>query len=284
MSTDEDNPNFSTDLLWVNHDAQNMQTQPHRQRVFSHIQQRYRPWQRRDSAQKLRKSAKIPTSTPRRASEDSEEDHSESSVCLLNVTEAPPRLTNPKALSPTSSNTTYGSDFGASPGHGTPRSVPDIKPFRGNSDPFGAYPIQISAKVNDILKFYRDIVLPSQYHTSLDGWLTLEAAAEDWRDVVRSLHEKGGALGFLARWAQVAANTTANPELALQSLKYRSQSTTELLKKVQRDSGIATRSSYWHIIALYVSIIPLCSCSCEVLLSSRESFHQSPMSQFTCEE
>ncbi|KAJ9606537.1 hypothetical protein H2200_008545 [Cladophialophora chaetospira] len=236
MAADKNKPTFSTDLLWVNHDAQNMQTQPHRQRVFSHIQQRYRPWQRKDCAQKLRKAARVPTSTPRRASLDSEEEYSESSV-----------------VSPTSSHTTYGTDLGASPDHGTPRSVPDVKPFRGNSDPFDAYPIHISARVNDILRFYRDIVLPSQYHTGPDGWLTLEAAADDWRDVVRSLHEKGGALGFLARWAQVAATTTTNPALALQSLKFRSQSTSELLKKVQQEAGIASRSSYWHIIALYMA-------------------------------
>jgi hypothetical protein len=131
--------------------------------------------------------------------------------------------------------------------------VQDISLFQGNSDPFAAYPIKISARVNDILRFYRDIVLPSQYHTTPDGWRTLEAAADDWRDVVRSLHEKGGALGFLARWAQVASNTTENPELALQSLKFRSQSTSELLRKVRQGSGIASRSSYWHIIALYMA-------------------------------
>lgn len=83
MAADKDELVFSTELLWVNHDAQNMQTQPHRQRVFSHIQQRYRPWQRRDTAQKLRKAARAPTSTPRRASVDSEEEYSEPSVCVL---------------------------------------------------------------------------------------------------------------------------------------------------------------------------------------------------------
>ena len=137
-----------------------------------------------------------------------------------------------------------------------PRSVQhqaDLFRKAGNADPFNAYPIVVSARVNDILKFYRDVVLPSQYHTGTDGWLTLQAAADDWRDVVRSLNEKGGALGFLARWAQVASNTTNNPELAMQSLRFRAQSTSDLLKKMQQGSGIASRSSYWHVIALYMA-------------------------------
>lgn len=153
--------------------------------------------------------------------------------------------------SPASSFTSYSSDLIAH----SEESSAEVKPlqFRGNSDPFDAYAVKISPRVNDILRFYRDIVIPSQYHTGPDGWRTLEAAADDWKDVVRSLRERGGALGFLARWAQVASNTTGNPELAVQSLQYRSQSTSELLKKVQQGSGIATRASYWHIIALYMA-------------------------------
>jgi hypothetical protein len=157
-----------------------------------------------------------------------------------------------KGNSPASSHASYTSDLGTTADKSPPRSV-QVDLWRGNSDPFNAYSITISARVNDILKFYRDIVLPSQYHTGPDGWLTLPAAADDWKDVVRALREKGGALGFLARWAQVGSNTTENPELALQSLRFRAQSTSDLLKKVQQGSGIASKSSYWHIIMLYTA-------------------------------
>ncbi|KIW85273.1 hypothetical protein Z517_00663 [Fonsecaea pedrosoi CBS 271.37] len=228
---------FPSDLLWVNHDARNMKAQPHRQRVFSHIQQRYRPWQRRDSALKLRKSVKLPT-TPgsREQSSESEEDRSEWS-----------------GTSPASSCLSYGSDPLIS-SDTSPRFVAcDVKLFSGNSDPFNAYPVPISPRVNDILRFYRDIVIPTQYHTGPDGWRTLDAAMDDWRDVVRSLNEKGGALGFLARWAQVASNVTDNPELAVQSLRFRSQSTSMLLRKIQRGSGLVSQSNYWHVITLYMA-------------------------------
>jgi hypothetical protein len=67
-------------LLWVNHNAQNMQSQPHRQKVFSHIQQHYRPWLKRDSALKLRKSAKVPVPGDRRTSLESEDHSSDYSV------------------------------------------------------------------------------------------------------------------------------------------------------------------------------------------------------------
>ncbi|OQV04067.1 hypothetical protein CLAIMM_09014 [Cladophialophora immunda] len=227
---------YPTDLLWVNHDALNMKAQPHRQRVFSHIQQRYRPWQRRDSALKLRKSVKLPTSGSREHSSESEEDRSESS-----------------SSSPASSCTSYSSEPLTSSERSPGFAVYDVKLFQGNSDPFNAYPVPISPRVNDILRFYRDIVIPSQYHTGSDGWRTLDAARDDWRDVVRSLYEKGGALGFLARWAQVASNVTDNSELAVQSLRFRSQSTSMLLRKMQQGSGIVSRSSYWHIITLYMA-------------------------------
>ncbi|EXJ66936.1 uncharacterized protein A1O5_10131 [Cladophialophora psammophila CBS 110553] len=235
-ATSTSKPGYPADLLWVNHDAQNMKAQPHRQRVFSHIQQRYRPWQRRDSAQKLRKSVQIPTTGSREQSSESDEDRFES-----------------WGTSPASSCTSYSSDRVTSPDGSPGLLAHEVKLFRGNSDPFNAYPITISPRVNDILRFYRDIVIPSQYHTSTDGWRTLDAAADDWKDVVRSLHEKGGALGFLARWAQVASNVTENSELAVQSLRFRSESTSMLLRKLQQGSGIVSRTSYWHIIALYMA-------------------------------
>ncbi|KIY00903.1 uncharacterized protein Z520_03569 [Fonsecaea multimorphosa CBS 102226] len=225
-----------TDLLWVNHDALNMKAQPHRQRVFSHIQQRYRPWQRRDSALKLRKSVQLPASGSREQSSESEEDRSEST-----------------STSPASSCTSYSLDSLASSDKSPGLVAYNVKFFQGNSDPFNAYPVSISPRINVILRFYRDIVIPSQYHTGLDGWRTLDAAVEDWRDVVRSLHEKGGALGFLGRWAQVASNVTNNSELATQSLRFRSQSTSMLLKKLQTGSGLVSKSSYWHVITLYMA-------------------------------
>lgn len=75
-------PSYAAGLLWVNHDANNMKAQPHRQRVFTHIQQRYRPWQRRDSALKLRQGVKLPITDAHPPSEslESEEDRSEISV------------------------------------------------------------------------------------------------------------------------------------------------------------------------------------------------------------
>jgi len=107
--------------------------------------------------------------------------------------------------------------------------------------------------VNDILKFYRDYAIPSQYHTGPDGWKTTAAAMDDWKDAVQSLHERGGALGFLARWAQVASNVTQSSDLAVEALRFRSQSTTILHEKLKRESGTISKSTYWHMHTLYTA-------------------------------
>jgi len=133
------------------------------------------------------------------------------------------------------------------------RSLSAIVYFRGNSDPFDTYTIKICPRVNAILKFYRDDAIPSQYHTGPDGWKTTKAAIIDWQDAIRSLNDKGGALGFLARWAQVASNVSGSSDLGLQALRYRSQSTTILREKLKDEGGSISKSTYWHIHTLYTA-------------------------------
>ena len=128
-----------------------------------------------------------------------------------------------------------------------------LKEFHGNSDPFNAFPIEVSPRVNDILKFYRDYAIPSQYHTGSDGYRTTKAARDDWQEAIGSLHDKGGALGFLARWAQVASNVTNNSELAIQALRYRFQSTAILRKNLYDAAGSLPPSALWHMITLYMA-------------------------------
>ena len=125
--------------------------------------------------------------------------------------------------------------------------------FHGNSDPFNAFPVKISPRVNDILKFYRDYAIPSQYHTGSDGYKTTKAASDDWQDAIGSLNDKGGALGFLARWAQVASKVTNNSELAVEALRYRFQSTAILRKNLYEAAGSLPPSALWHMITLYMA-------------------------------
>jgi hypothetical protein len=55
-------PSYKSDLLWINHDAKHMVAAPHRHRVFSHIQRRFRPWKKLSDSQTLRANAKVPRS------------------------------------------------------------------------------------------------------------------------------------------------------------------------------------------------------------------------------
>ena len=50
---------FHGSHLFIHHDAKHMRARPHRATVFSHVQGRYRPWKRRESAKALRGSSSI---------------------------------------------------------------------------------------------------------------------------------------------------------------------------------------------------------------------------------
>lgn len=51
---------FNGARLWVNHDAQQMKSHPHRRAVFSHVQKQYRRWRRHEDFKTLRESVKLP--------------------------------------------------------------------------------------------------------------------------------------------------------------------------------------------------------------------------------
>ena len=53
-------PSFQGPFLFVNHDAANLKAAPHQRAIFTHVQSRYKKWQKNKDAQLLPGSAQVP--------------------------------------------------------------------------------------------------------------------------------------------------------------------------------------------------------------------------------
>lgn len=152
---------FRGPLLFVNHDAKHMKAAPHRKRVFSHVQRRYRPWRRREqeaatvSVNDDRISAPASPSHPRHAAHPSIHDEASPTTIV---------------------------------GH-------------GNSDPFDCFSVEIGPQQNELISFYRDVFLPAQYGPKLNIPNLAQIQRKDWDDCIAGMKDEGVAHGSLARWA-----------------------------------------------------------------------------------
>ncbi|OAL33203.1 hypothetical protein AYO20_07520 [Fonsecaea nubica] len=139
----------------------------------------------------------------------------------------------------------------------------DIKPLqrqslmtilgKGNSDPFGAYAVEITPAANDLLSFHRDFVIPALYHTTKHRWMTSASAWRDWRDCVDGLGDgvdglgdEGAGSGFIASCAAEAAVISRNPSVRKQAAYYRAKSMAVLHKRLMA-GRFNRRQLYWHI-------------------------------------
>jgi hypothetical protein len=203
-------------VLWVNYDAGNMKTRPHRERIFHHIQKNYRPQYKKQKAKALRTSVKIPG--------NSDHPHGD---CNCN------------------------DEAGK---NAQRRSFLPLKRLKGNSDPFDALPLPINAEENRIVAFYRDYMLPAAYN--VDSVITRKILANahakaEWELCTTGLHDKGTALAFIASNAALVAIATNTPALQKKSLSLRSRSMAELRAKLttERSSPLL----WWHINMLWVA-------------------------------
>lgn len=115
-------------LLWINHDANNLDPVSHKHTILSHVQKQYQPWRRRRREEALFASIKS--------------SRSHRSLVSKRDQERQP----PEAARSTSPLTILA---------------------KGDSDPFAAYPIDIGPEENDLIVFYRDYMIPSAYSTEL---------------------------------------------------------------------------------------------------------------------
>lgn len=227
---------FKGQVLFVNHTPQNMQARPHRHQVFTHVQSNYRRWKRREDAKIIRAAAQTPGSKPPRKhsktpSATSSSDRSSSMTVFT--------------LTPPSSDEEAQQVAKVVERATTPVSTVQ----KGNSDPFHAWSFEITPQVNDLIKFYRDWILPSMYHTESRKAVTSKAAIRDYADTVAGLQDEAGAYAFLARNAFVAGKS--NPAMRQIAAEYSGKSTKLLAKKVGSGENLQTATMYWHINNLW---------------------------------
>ncbi len=224
----------SQSLLWVNHDAENMKALPHRHRVFTHVQKSYRPWKRKQENKSLRASARVPKTQKDTKNDVGYEDQSQpvpSSISSLSSGSPPNANASEDSSSPASSQNSPKMPFAS----------PLVTVGKGNSDPFGAYPITITADVNNLMTFYRDYIIPSIWYRNFKNQTTEALAAREWQYNASHLEDEGTAFGIIARHGLVAAN--CNPALRKLALQYVGQSTEVLRRKIAQGQALQTYSS-----------------------------------------
>lgn len=112
----------------------------------------------------------------------------------------------------------------------------------GQSDPFNAYAIKIDARVNQIMTFYRDEVMPLLF----DGPAFGEAKKLNWKYILEGLEVPGAAFCNLARNSAAAAIVAPSTELAKQTYLYQAKSTKMLREHLNNESIILSqRTILW---------------------------------------
>jgi hypothetical protein len=231
---------FQGPVLFVNHNAESMKARPHRHQVFTHVQSNYRRWKRREDANAIRSGANL-SSGAKRNTKVKTVTHSTS-------TPSPDAslMTTVFTLTPPSSD----EEAQEQVVEAVKRSVSPKTPVRkGNSDPFHAWSFEITPQINDLIKFYRDWILPSMYHTDSRKAVTSRSAVRDYADTVSGLQDEAGAYAFLSRNAFVA--TKSNPQMREIAAKYSGKSTKLLVDKIAGGKDLQNPTAFWHINNLW---------------------------------
>ncbi|RMD42593.1 hypothetical protein DV735_g2530, partial [Chaetothyriales sp. CBS 134920] len=217
-----------------------MAARPHRHQVFTHVQSNYRRWKRREDAKSIRSLSTGSTSN-RPAS---------SSSPLSSVSD-PASMTDvfPLTAPGSSQDWKWREKKEAEAVQRYPTPVSPLT--RGNSDPFNAWSFGITPQVNDLVKFYRNWILPSMYHSDSRKAITSRSALRDYADTISGLKDEAGAYAFLSRNAFVAARS--NPVMRQVALEYSGKSTALLAKKIKNKKDLQNATTYWHINNLWAA-------------------------------
>ena len=238
----KDNPSeFKGPVLFVNHGVGNLTSSPHRHEVFTHVQNNYRRWRRREDARSIRAGVRLPTTLPTEGrsltSQSSRSTRglifsSSSNIFDDDLKEAQRRKGLEDALQQSNSPISF------------------LK--NGNSDPFSSYDFKVDPQANELISFYRDYILPCMYHTSSGRKVLTNASAKrDFEDIVTGLKDEGGAYGFLARNAFVAARS--NPAMRKAAAVYGDKSVKLLMKKIAGGKDLQDQPTYWHVNNLWAA-------------------------------
>jgi hypothetical protein len=199
-------------LLWVNHDAKSRKAQPHRRAVFTHVQTSYKKWKRQEDALALRKSAKVPGSNSPTTPEGG--------------TSTPPSIHTNSAAEDKEVLLI------------TPPPSPQTLLQTGNSDPFHAFAIPITARVAQVMSYTSTLYLPGIYrhHDVTDR---AAASAQAFDEIVAFLHDPSTAYPHLARIMAVMPQRSES-----ESAAFKMKGLTSLRKRLMHpDSLVDPRTS-----------------------------------------
>ncbi|OQV10233.1 hypothetical protein CLAIMM_14261 [Cladophialophora immunda] len=211
---------YAEKFLFVNYDSSSPGGSHDHSQVLSHVRQNYHVWRRKQSVKHLRdlvvvhrtckQKLPLPSFKTPLAPERSRDVRGGPVVPVKTKKASKTRRTGAAVETVTG-----------------PRPCSSSITLRsGNSDPFGAYPVKINPEVNQLISFYRDYLLPAQYHVPSTTWVSSANARLDWAICVSTLQEPGLANAFIARSATVAA--VLNPALRTLAMRYRLRSIQEL--------------------------------------------------------
>ena len=237
----DDASQFKGPVLFVNHGVGNLTSTPHRHEVFTHVQNNYRRWRRREDARSIRAGVRLPTTvTVERPGITSHSRHLSREATLINSSEDG---------SPEARELKRREELKAA----LQQSASPLNlVMKGNSDPFAAYMFKVDPQANDLIGFYRDYIIPCIYHTtSRHKALSNTSAQRDFNDIVEGLKDEGGAYGFLARNAFVAARS--NPSMRKAAAVYGDKSVKLLMKKVAKGKELQDQKTYWHVNNLWAA-------------------------------
>lgn len=148
---------------------------------------------------------------------------------------------------------------------------------RGNSDPFSSFSFAITARVNEVITFIRDIQLPTLYYspyfreaarfpsTRMDvtqspmGWISTPAAVQSWKHIVQGLHDQCTALACLSTYLAMMVTCNIKDDGYMKySLELRNTSSKMLRQSIIRtdptNRGPLTLNTllqqvFWHFYA-----------------------------------
>jgi hypothetical protein len=260
---------FAGDFLFVNHNADEMNASTHRKQVFSHVQNKYRSWKRKENNRALKESLKTslaPAPTPaqpeqsRTPQQRSKKKEGHSLPTRTSPRPAPTTIKGPdprritiQSLIIDEAQDALETAVAKIRGEILTRTFsPRSMVKGGNSDPFDAYAVKIDPMANEMLSFYRDFILPAIYHTTKRKWVTNASARRDWHDCIHGwrtsdgLGDEGAGTAFIASCATATALVSRNPIIQGHANHYRSKSLALLKARLAKNDCDRTQI-YWHI-------------------------------------
>jgi hypothetical protein len=110
--------------------------------------------------------------------------------------------------------------------------------WKGNSDPFGSYPITITPRVNNVLSFIRDEWLPAEFLTKTEIFIRMTLSRIEWSDITQCLSSEDSAYALLSMYATLLARRSPNAQALRYSLYCKHQGLTSLRAWLSGGKGI----------------------------------------------